>query len=100
MQTATPLFISATPRPWSQSPGAAASSSATPGVDEAFVLDKHKGTATSAVAEGHIGWYVVDAAGTANDRTFIRVNYNADATIEMTIELQGAMKLTNVDFIL
>jgi hypothetical protein len=50
--------------------------------------------------EGQIGWYKVDLAGTINDRTYLRVNNDSDSTIEMTIELQGAINLTKVDFIL
>jgi Ca2+-binding RTX toxin-like protein len=67
--------------------------------DQAFIRDP-KGNANTAVAEGHIGWYQVNAAGTANDRTFIKLNIDADATIETTIELQGLVKLGAVDFIL
>jgi Ca2+-binding RTX toxin-like protein len=71
----------------------------TVGIDDAFVRDG-KGNANTAVAEGHIGWYTVNAAGTANDRTYLRINTDADATIEMTIELQGLIKIGAVDFIL
>ena len=69
------------------------------GIDDAFILDA-KGTANTAVAEGHIGWYKVNAAGTANDRTFLRVNADADAAIEMTIELKGLVKIGVIDLIL
>ena len=69
------------------------------GIDEAFILDA-KGTANTAVAEGHIGWYKVNAAGTANDRTFLRVNADEDAAIELTIELKGLVKIGVIDLIL
>lgn len=68
------------------------------GLDDAFKLVK-KG-ANANVSEGQIGWYKVDLAGTANDRTYLRVNNDSDGEIEMTIELQGAINLTKVDFIL
>ncbi|MEO7221405.1 MAG: RTX toxin, partial [Devosia sp.] len=76
-----------------------AMATATPGIDEAFIFDGKRG-ANTAVAEGHIGWYKVDATGTVNDRTYIRINNDADAAIEMTIELRGLVKLGAVDFIL
>ena len=69
------------------------------GGDDAFIRDA-KGSANTAVAEGHIGWYTVNAPGTANDRTYIRANTDADAAIELTIELQGVIKLGAIDFIL
>lgn len=71
----------------------------TPGVNDAFVLDG-KGKADTAVAEGHIGWFTVNKPGNANDRTFIRINNDADAAIDMTIELKGVVKLVAADFIL
>ncbi len=67
--------------------------------DQAFVLDA-RSTASAAVAEGHIGWYTVNKSGTKNDRTFIRINTDDDAQIEMVIELKGVVKLTAADFIL
>lgn len=69
------------------------------GIDDAFVLDG-KGTAKTKPAEGHIGWYQVDARGTANDRTYIVINTDADKAPEMMIELHGLVKLSSVDFIL
>jgi serralysin len=69
------------------------------GGDDAFIRDA-KGTATTAVAEGHIGWYSIDKKGTANDRTYLRINNDADADIDMVIVLKGAFKLTASDFIL
>lgn len=68
-------------------------------LDQAFVRDA-KGTATTAVAEGHIGWYTVDKAGTADDRTYLRINVDSDPTIEMVIELKGLIHLLPTDFIL
>lgn len=70
------------------------------GTDDIFVLDLAPGTAKSVVAQGHIGWYVVDKAGTANDRTYIRINTTADTKVDMTIELKGALVLTGADFVL
>lgn len=69
------------------------------GGNDAFIRDA-KGTAHTAVAEGHIGWYTVNKSGTANDHTYIRINNDADAAIDMTIELKGLVKLTTIDFIL
>ncbi len=69
------------------------------GVDDAFIRDA-RGNAGSAVAEGHIGWYRVDRPGTADDHTYIRINNDADAAIDMTIELEGALRLGAIDFIL
>lgn len=69
------------------------------GGDDTFVLDG-KGTANTAVIEGHIGWYKVNKSGTANDRTFIRINNDADAAIDSTIEIKGAINLAAADFIL
>lgn len=78
-----------------------AATSLIPLIDDAFTFDKKKMVSpTAAVAEGHIGYYTVNLAGTANDRTFIVINNDGDAAYEMTIELQGAMKLTAGDFIL
>jgi Ca2+-binding RTX toxin-like protein len=69
------------------------------GLDDAFIRDA-KGNANTAVAEGHIGWYQVNKSGSTNDRTFIRINNDADAAIDMTIELKGLIKLADADFIL
>jgi Ca2+-binding RTX toxin-like protein len=69
------------------------------GVNDAFVLDA-RGAKNTAVAEGHIGWYRVNKSGTADDRTVIRINNDADAAIDMTIELKGVIKLAAADFIL
>jgi Ca2+-binding RTX toxin-like protein len=69
------------------------------GLDDAFVLDA-KGKVNTAVAEGHIGWYKVNKPGSANDRTFIRINNDADAAVDMTVELKGAINLVAADFIL
>ncbi|MEQ1785340.1 MAG: calcium-binding protein, partial [Hyphomonadaceae bacterium] len=52
------------------------------------------GTATSAVAQGKIGWYQVNKTGTANDITIIRMNIDNDAAIESTIQLKGLITLT------
>jgi Ca2+-binding RTX toxin-like protein len=76
-----------------------AMATATVGIDEAFILDGKRG-ANAVLAEGHISWYTVNATGTANDRTFIRINNDADAAIESTIELKGLINLGGADFIL
>jgi serralysin len=68
-------------------------------LDQAFVLDA-KGSSSTAVAEGHIGWYRVNPSGTANDRTILRINVDGDSTIEMSIELKGLVWLSASDFIL
>lgn len=62
-----------------------------------------KGTATSAVGTGKIGWYWIDSSNNANDRTIIRINNDADAAADMTIELVGLKNLSRtggVDFVL
>jgi Ca2+-binding RTX toxin-like protein len=59
-----------------------------------------KGTATSVVGSGKIGWYQINAAGVDNDMTILRINNDADASIEMTIQLRGLIALTSVDFVL
>jgi Ca2+-binding RTX toxin-like protein len=69
------------------------------GGNDAFIRDP-KGNANTKPLEGHIGWYTVNAAGTANDRTFILINNDADTAVDMTIELKGVMKVGAVDFIL
>ena len=67
--------------------------------DQKFVLDA-KGSAGTAVAKGHIGWYQENPSGTANDKTILKINVDGDSTIEMTIELKGLVSLTSGDFIL
>lgn len=69
------------------------------GIDDLFIRDA-KGKANTAVAEGHIGWYQVNEAGTANDRTYLRLNTDADAAVELTVELKGLVKIGMVDLIL
>lgn len=59
-----------------------------------------KGSAASAVSTGKIGWYQIDQAGTANDKTILRINNDADSAIDMTIELKGLVNLTAGDFVL
>jgi Ca2+-binding RTX toxin-like protein len=68
------------------------------GLDDGFVLDK-KISSNTKLAEGHLGWYQVNASGTANDRTFIVINNDGDKAADMTIELNGLVKLGAVDFI-
>lgn len=67
--------------------------------DQKFVLDS-EGSASTAVAKGHIGWYQVDKTGAAGDRTILRFNVDDDKAIEMEIELKGLVDLTKGDFIL
>ena len=59
-----------------------------------------KGTANSAVGIGKIGWYQINAAGTANDKTIIRGNIDKDAATEFQIELKGLINLAASDFVL
>jgi hypothetical protein len=73
--------------------------SSTVGIDDAFTWDG-KGTVKTKHAEGHFGYYQVNAKGTANDHTYIVVNNDSDKAPEMTIELQGLVKLGPIDFIL
>lgn len=54
----------------------------------------------SSAAKGHLAWYQVDKAGTADDRTIIVMNTDNDAKFEMSIELKGLVDLTKGDFIL
>jgi Ca2+-binding RTX toxin-like protein len=58
------------------------------------------GTVNSAVGTGQIGWYQVNSANNALDRTIIRVNNDADAADDMTIELFGLVNLQATDFML
>ena len=67
--------------------------------DQAFILNA-KGSASTAVAQGDIGWYTIDKAGTVNDQTILKINTDGDSTIEMTIQLKGLIALTSSDFIL
>lgn len=69
------------------------------GTDEdEFQLDA-KGKSNTAVLEGHIGWYTVNKSGTANDRTYIRINNDADVAVDVVIELKGVVNLGLTDFI-
>jgi Ca2+-binding RTX toxin-like protein len=66
----------------------------------AFVFVAARGAAATAVAAGQIGYYWSDQVGTVNDRTIIKVNNDADAALEMTIEIQGLIALIATDFVL
>lgn len=68
--------------------------------DQSFAFNAAKGTATSAVATGHVAWYWEDNTGTTNDHTIIKLNNDADAAIESTIQLNGLINLTATDFVL
>lgn len=59
-----------------------------------------KGTATSVVGSGKIGWYQINDVDNSKDMTILRINNDADAAIEMTIQLKGLIALTSVDFVL
>lgn len=52
------------------------------------------------VAKGHIGWYQIDKANNAQDRTIIVINVDNDKAFEMSIELKGLVDLEKGDFIL
>ena len=43
-------------------------------------------------------WVAKTLFGTANDRTIIKINNDADAAIDMTIQLNGLITLTSGDF--
>ena len=68
------------------------------GTNQAFSFVATKGTASSAVGTGEIRWYWENNAGTTNDHTIIRINNDADATIEMTIQINGLINLSSTDF--
>ena len=99
------LFRSPPPRPQravrrsSSQPWYVSSSDAGTSGNDLFVL-LARGTATSAVGTGKIGWYQEDLSGTANDRTILRINNDADAAIDMTIEIKGLVTFTAADFVL
>jgi Ca2+-binding RTX toxin-like protein len=67
--------------------------------NQAFKFDA-RGTKNTDVEKGHIGWYYVNKAGTANDRTILKFNVDNDDAIEMSIELKGLIDLSKGDFIL
>jgi Ca2+-binding RTX toxin-like protein len=67
--------------------------------NQEFILDA-KGTSSTAVARGHIGWYQVNNSGSSNDFTYIRLNVDSDSTIESVIKLKGLINLATTDFIL
>jgi serralysin len=70
------------------------------GANNAFVFNAARASAASLVAAGHVAWYWEDNAGTANDRTIIKLNNDVDAAIDMTIQLNGLINLTAADFML
>jgi hypothetical protein len=70
------------------------------GQNQDFIFDAPRSTSTKPVAEGHLAWYWVDRAGTANDQTIIKMNWDSDAAIEGNIALKGLITLTAGDFIL
>jgi Ca2+-binding RTX toxin-like protein len=69
------------------------------GANNAFVLLARGGPA-STVGTGRIGWYWENPADTANDKTIIKINVDANTAIDMTIEIRGLVNLTAADFIL
>jgi Ca2+-binding RTX toxin-like protein len=71
------------------------------GGNQNFTFIAAKGSATTAfTAAGQVRWYQQNANGSANDKTIVRINTDADAAAEMTIELQGLISLTKADFVL
>lgn len=67
--------------------------------DEAFQFRAAKGAAFT--AEGQIRWFQQDLAGTANDKTIILGNTDANlSTAEFQIELKGLVNLAAGDFVL
>ncbi|WP_377188108.1 M10 family metallopeptidase C-terminal domain-containing protein [Ruegeria meonggei] len=66
--------------------------------DDAFIF-RGQGPITTS-QEGEISYLKIDAAGTANDRTYVFIDSDADKAREMVIELTGLHDLTANDFIL
>jgi RTX calcium-binding nonapeptide repeat (4 copies) len=69
------------------------------GGDNAFTL-LARGTQSSAVGKGEIGYFWVDNAGVGDDKTVLRLNVDSDADMEMSIELNGLITLRAEDFAL
>jgi Ca2+-binding RTX toxin-like protein len=64
--------------------------------------DAHFG-GKSKVFDGTIGeiiWHTQNKAGTANDRTFVQMDFDGDRVADLQIELKGLIKLSAGDFIL
>jgi serralysin len=68
------------------------------GSNDAFVFRATAGAAFTGA--GQIRWFQEDRAGTANDKTIIVGNVDADLTAEFQIELRGLVTLKATDFIL
>jgi Ca2+-binding RTX toxin-like protein len=69
------------------------------GANDAFVFLAARGAAFTGA--GQIRWGWVDRAGTADDRTYIYINTDANrSTAEMVIEIVGLKTITAADFIL
>ncbi len=66
--------------------------------NEAFVFRATKGAAFT--GEGQIRWFQEDRAGTANDKTIIEGNIDANLGADFQIELRGLVTLKATDFIL
>lgn len=67
--------------------------------NDAFTFLAAKGAAFTAAGQVH--WFQIDAAGTANDKTIIEANLDANtATSEFQIELKGLINLAAGDFVL
>jgi len=67
--------------------------------NDAFTFLAAKGAAFTGA--GQVRWFQIDAAGTANDKTIIEANLDANtATHEFQIELKGLVNLVGGDFIL
>ncbi len=69
--------------------------------NSAFV-DAHFGGKTKKFdgTVGEIIYHHVNKSGTANDRTFVRMDTDGDRKADFEIELKGLIKLTADDFIL
>lgn len=66
--------------------------------NDAFMFRATKGAAFT--GSGQIRWFQEDRAGTANDKTIIEGNIDADLAAEFQIELRGLVTLKATDFIL
>lgn len=68
------------------------------GSNDAFVFRATKGAAFT--GEGQIRWFQENRAGTANDKTIIEGNVDADLGADFQIELKGLVTLKATDFVL
>lgn len=66
--------------------------------NDAFAFKATKGAAFTGI--GQIRWFQEDRAGTANDKTIIEGNVDADLAADFQIELKGLVALKATDFVL